>query len=149
MERAGQMHMVFGKYKMLCFTYQKLPGIRPRRSIKPFHNNPSLILKLPLINHIWSLFPMFRNYIFHRKPRCRHPEGFNVVFTECRQIIEFTPLFLIYKDQTTQRSKWHHIYKQTKTSHFTYPHCGLRELIHYSQNSNNTWWALNTRNPFQ
>lgn len=70
------------KKETMCLTYQKLSGIRPSRSIKSFYSNPPLIFKLTLVNHIWSLFSMFRNYILHSKPRCCHLECLNGVFNE-------------------------------------------------------------------
>lgn len=80
-------------------VYHKLPGIRPSWSIKSFDSNPHLIFKFPFVDYIWSLFPMFRNYILHRKPRCSVSKLINRVFMKCGQTTNFT-ILLIFCKQT-------------------------------------------------
>lgn len=78
--------------------YQKLTSIGPSTSIKPLNNNPRLILHLPFINNIWSLFSMFRNYILNIKtgrciikllqrkfPKWRSIVGLNSILVFCNK----------------------------------------------------------------
>jgi len=72
--------------RKLMHAYQKWLRFWPGISVEPFDSNSHLIIKSPFINHIWSLFSMFRNYIFNGKSGRSLPKLINCEFMKPRQV---------------------------------------------------------------
>lgn len=149
--RNNECRLTQWNFRIKNNPYQKLSGIRPSGSIESLDSNSSLVLKLPLVNHIRGLLTMFRNYILHGKAWCCHPQLLDRVFMKCGQI-KFISLLICYKAKSKLRHYNCSIKSNKNRQGAMIYECAYerpQERVHFVPNpySTNRTWNIHSPSP--